>query len=65
MKEERLQFISDPLDDLGLLYQPSIPSNNPVEDDDAFLKALGELSAKFQWGGKKRANPYQNNLLPF
>ena len=51
---------SDPLDGLDNLCSPPA-SSPPVDDDDAFLKALGELSAHFH-GEEEKGEPLSDRL---
>ena len=48
--------MSDPLDQLDTLCPTPAPSGHQVEEDDAFLKAFGELSANFQ-GEEEKGEP--------
>lgn len=53
--------MSDPLDRLDTLCPPLAPSSPQVEEDDAFLKDLGELSVHFE-GEEEKVEPLSERL---
>ena len=55
------QYVSDPLDDLDTLGQSPALSTSQVDEDDAFSKALGELSAHCH-GEEETGEPLSERL---